>query len=338
MTSLLRRNIVARTVAYYIVLFGVAALLYRVPQAKALIHASLDALLTNGGMPGLGTSPKNAPIIAVDSTMLSWSVGAAMVGAVLLSIPVAWIYSLTRQKKGFQPAVMETLILLPALVAGIVVFVKYSLALAFGLAGIVAAVRFRTSLEDSKDAVYIFLATAVGLAAGVQLPMAAVISVLFNALVLFLWYTDFGRPAAFEGMKASRQLDDAQSRMHQTGTFVAMLDDDIFANMTPEQLDLAADRAWRRKRKLTKEELSDDDMQRREVLLRLRTSDPNRSRAEVESLFDDFLKKWKLGGVVHEPNGMHVIEYAVQLKKSARSDDLLNAIHSRTKDFDAEII
>jgi hypothetical protein len=117
-----------------------------------------------------------------------------------------------------------------------------------------------------------------------------------------------------------------------------MLDDDIFANMTPEQLELTADRAWRRKRKLTKEELSDDDMQRRDVLLRLRTSDPTRSRAEVESLFDDFLKKWKLGGVVHEPNGMHVIEYAVQLKKSARSDDLLNAIHSRTKDFDAEII
>src|ERR1041385_2344437 len=178
MSSLLRRNIIARTIVYYIVLFGITTLLYQVPAAKAVLHASLDALMTNNGVPGLGTSPKNAPIIAVDSASLSWSVGAAMVGAVLLSIPVAWIYSLTRQKKGFQPSVMETLILLPALVAGIVVFVKYSLALAFGLAGIVAAVRFRTSLEDSKDAVYIFLATAVGLAAGVQLPMAAVISVV----------------------------------------------------------------------------------------------------------------------------------------------------------------
>jgi hypothetical protein len=337
MSSLLRRNIIARTVVYYVVLFGVTALLYRIPQAKAILHASLDAILTNGGVAGLGTSPKNAPIISIDSATLAWSVGAAMVGAVLLSIPVAWIYSLTRQKKGFQPTVMETLILLPALVAGIVVFVKYSLALAFGLAGIVAAVRFRTSLEDSKDAVYIFLATAIGLSAGVQLPMAAVVSVVFNALVLFLWYTDFGKPAAFEGIKAERQLEDAQSRMRQTGTFVAMLDDEVFANMTPEQLDLAADRAWRRKRRLNKEELTDEEMQRRDVLLRLRTSDPNTPRNEVEGVFDEFLKKWRLGGVVHEPDGTHVIEYAVTLKKSARADDLIAAIHSKARDFEAEI-
>jgi hypothetical protein len=78
-------------------------------------------------------------------------------------------------------------------------------------------------------------------------------------------------------------------------------------------------------------------MQRRDVLLRLRTSDANRSRAEVESVFDEFLKKWRLGGVVHEADGTHVIEYAVQLKKSAKAEDLLNAIHAKTRDFDAEI-
>ena len=103
---------------------------------------------------------------------------------------VAWIYGLTRQKKGYQQSVVQTLMVLPPLVASVVVMVKYSLALAFGLAGIVAAVRFRNTLEDSKDAVYIFLSTAIGLAAAVMLPIAAVISVLFNAIVLLLWYTD----------------------------------------------------------------------------------------------------------------------------------------------------
>jgi hypothetical protein len=156
--------------------------------------------------------------------------------------------------------------------------------------------------------------------------------------VLFLWYTDFGKAGAtFEGNKAERHLEEAQARMKQTGSFVAMLDDDIFANMTPEQLDLAADRAWRRKRRLNKEDLTDEEMQRRDVLLRLRTSDPNRSRASVESLFDEYLKKWRIGGVVHEPNGTHVIEYAVQLKKSTRSEDFLNAIHEHTEGFEAEI-
>src|SRR5204862_2745510 len=123
----------------------------------------------------------------------------SMIGSVLLALPVAWVYTMTRKKRGYDQSVVQTLILLPALTAGVVVLVKYSLALAFSLAGIVAAVRFRTSLDDSKDAVYIFLATAMGLAAGVQLPVAAVISVMFNVLALILWYTDFGKPAAFDG-------------------------------------------------------------------------------------------------------------------------------------------
>src|SRR3954466_11910642 len=105
-------------------------------------------------------------------------VAAAMIGSVLLSIPVAWIYTLTRAKRGYDQSVVQTLILLPALVAGVVVLVKYSLALAFSLTGIVAAVKFRSTLDDTKDAIYVFLATTVGLASGVQLPMAAVLSII----------------------------------------------------------------------------------------------------------------------------------------------------------------
>jgi len=55
----------------------------------------------------------------------------------------------------------------------VVLIVRDSVALAFSLAGIVAAVRFRNTLRDTKDAVYIFLAIAVGLAAGCsRLPWA----------------------------------------------------------------------------------------------------------------------------------------------------------------------
>jgi Domain of unknown function (DUF4956) len=338
--SRLTSNIILRTAVYYVVLFGLSAWLWQLPQAQSVIHASLEALLSGGtSFMGIGSSAaaKYATPVHIDTPTLALMMGASMIGAVLLSIPVAWIYTLTRQKKDYQQSVVHALILLPALVAGVVVLVKYSLALAFSLAGILAAVRFRTTLEDTKDAVYVFLAAAIGLAAAVQLPMAAVISVIFNLVVLFLWYTDFGKAATYEGNKAQKQLEATQARMRQTGSFVAMLDDDIFANMTPDQLDLAADRAWRRKRRLMKDELPDDEMQKREVLLRLHTSDPDTSRAAVEPLFDEFLKKWRLGGVVHEPDGTHVIEYAIQLKKSARSEDLLNAIHGHAHNVEAEI-
>jgi hypothetical protein len=88
---------------------------------------------------------------------------------------------------------------------------------------------------------------------------------------------------------------------------------------------------------LETDETEDDEMQRRDVLLRLRTYDPEASRIAVEGLFDEFLKKWRLGGVVHEKDGTHVVEYAVQLKKTARSAELLDALQAKSQVIGAEI-
>jgi hypothetical protein len=275
--------------------------------------------------------------LATDGTTLAIEVAAGMIGAVLFSLPVAWVYALTRQKRGYQQSVVHTLMILPPLVAGVVAMVKYSLALAFGLAGIVAAVRFRNTLEDSKDAVYIFLATAIGLASAVQLTAAFVISAIFNLIAYALWYTDFGKSAAFEGARAKRRLEETRARLRQTGSFVAMLDQNIFENMSPEQLELAADRALRRRRRLETDAPDENEMQNREVLLRVRTRTPEDSRATVEPLFDEFFKKWRYGGVVHERDGTHFVEYAVQLKKSARSSDLLDALNAKPQVLGVEI-
>ena len=334
------RNVILRTSIYYVVLFGTAAWLSRFPRADAVMRGSLEALFAGGGVfPGLGgpASLEGVGSAPVDAGTLALTVAAAMIGAVLLALPVAWIYGLTRHKRGYQQSVVQTLMVLPPLVAGVVVLVKYSLALAFSLAGIVAAVRFRNTLEDSKDAVYIFLSTAIGLAAAVQLPVAAVISVVFNGIILALWYTDFGRSAAFEGARAKRKLEEQRRQLRQTGSFVALLDNEIFEKMTPEQLEAAADRAWRRRRRLETDVPGEDEMQRRDVLLRLRTYDPDNSRVAVEAVFDDFLKKWRFGGVVHEKDGTHVVEYAVQLKKTTRSEELLDALNAKTQLIGAEI-
>ena len=332
-------NVILRTAVYYVVLLGAGALLWRVPGANAAMQGSLDALLASGGV-FPGTTPPPATIQNarhVDGAALSFTVAAAMIGAALLSLPVAWIYGLTRRKKGYQQSVVQTLMVLPPLVAGVVVLVKYSLALAFSLAGIVAAVRFRNTLEDSKDAVYIFLATAIGLAAAVQLPVAAVISVVFNVIILALWYTDFGKASPYEGARARKRLEEQREKLRQTGSFVALLDHEIFENMTPEQLELAADRAWRRRRRLEDDVPDDDEMQRRDVLLRVRTHDPDGSRVAVEATFDEFLRKWRFGGVLHEQDGTHVVEYAVQLKKSARSSELLEAVQSKQPVIGVEV-
>jgi hypothetical protein len=337
--SRVKDNVLLRTAVYYLALFGVSALLWQLPQAQAVISGSMDALLAGSGFPGMGTPSSVAGVgsVPVTLTTLVVTVAAAMIGAVALALPVAWIYALTRHKRGYQQSVVQTLMVLPPLVASVVVLVKYSLALAFGLGAVVAAVRFRNTLEDSKDAVYIFLATAIGLAAAVQLPVAAVISVVFNLIALALWKTDFGKLASYEGERAKRRLEKTAAAMRQTGSFVAMVDNELFEKMSPQQLELVADRAWRRRRKLETEEPDDEEMQRRDVLLQVKTKDPEGARTEVETVFDEFLKKWRVGGVVHEKDGTHTVEYAVQLKKTARSADLLDALNAKSQVIGAEI-
>jgi len=117
----------------------------------------------------------------------------AMIGALALVIPVARVYMLTKQRQGYDPSVVQTVILLPVAVAGIVAVVQNSLALAFSLAGLAAAVRFRNTLKDTKDAVYIFVAMGVGLAAGAQaLALCFVMTVIYNVSVVTLWALNVG--------------------------------------------------------------------------------------------------------------------------------------------------
>src|SRR5688572_2146051 len=157
--GLIRRlwdNLATRTVGYYIVLFGSIALARKfVPSiARLLVFPPPEAALLGG----VDTRPITVTggVSNMMGTMMP--VGTAMTVAALVALPVGWLYILTRQKKGFRQSLVQSMIILPMVVAGVVVLVKNSLALAFALAGIVAAVRFRNTLEDSKDAVYIFLA------------------------------------------------------------------------------------------------------------------------------------------------------------------------------------
>ena len=143
----------------------------------------LTALLP-GGTGAADAGSGTPPLTALEAL-------AGMLGALLLSIPVAWIYMVTKEDVKYDESVVHTVVILPVVVAGIVLIVRDSIPLAFSLAGVVAAVRFRNTLKDTKDAVYIFLAVGIGLAAGVQaIVVAFILSVIFNAVVLVLWRLD----------------------------------------------------------------------------------------------------------------------------------------------------
>jgi hypothetical protein len=255
----------------------------------------------------------------------------AITSAFLLVLPVTWVYMVTHQRKGYQQTVVHTLVLLPVVVAGIVVVVQNSLALAFSLAGIVAAVRFRSTLDDSRDLVYVFLALGLGLSAGFQLEVAAVMSVLFNVVMLVLWYSDFARtPPGLEGVRARRQLERARATASRTGTFVARLDKEVLQGMAPAQLDALAERIQRRR-----EENGPELPERKglDARLRVHTADVEGAREALEPMLDDYLKRWHFGGVRGDDGGVHVLEYEARLRKSVSPQDLLDAVRAHGAPF-----
>lgn len=332
-------KVIIRTALYYAVLIALGALAWRyMPRARLVAGDSLSALFGPATQIVSGSASQGGGAQALDTGTLGVTVTIAMISAALLALPVAWTYTLTRSRRGYQQSVVQLLVILPVVVGGIVVLVKYSLALAFSLGGIAAAVRFRNTLDDSKDAVYVFLVIGLGIAAAVDMPVALVVSLMFNIVTVLLWATDFGRtPVALEGFIAERRLERARE-LARTGTFVARIDDEVFKEMTAEQLEGVAKRAWARARE------ADPDgtarKQKTELRVLVRMPDVDRVQPVVESTLEMATKHWSVDDITHHEDGTTSIEYTCLPKKSVAPDELLAQLRASggADPVDAEIL
>lgn len=146
----------------------------------------------------------------------------AIVGAVLLMVPVTWTYMAVRSKSKMDQSLLETMLALPIAVTGIVLIVHNSLAMAFSLAGVVAGVRYRYALKSTADSLFIFMAVGVGLSCGVgMLLVAAVMSAIFNYTFLILWEMNYGggNDAKTYMRQSPRKIEQQKAREKDTGVF-----------------------------------------------------------------------------------------------------------------------
>lgn len=121
----------------------------------------------------------------------------ASVGACILTVPISWVYFITSRARRIDQSFLQTIMILPIVVTGIGMIVMNSIALAFSLAGVVAAVRFRFALNQPSDAMYIFVAIGIGLGCGIgALGVAGVISLSFVLATLCIWRLEYGKTLA----------------------------------------------------------------------------------------------------------------------------------------------
>jgi hypothetical protein len=183
--------------AYYGILIGAVFLLTdRYP--------GLTQYLPVGGiddLPGADIDSFEPVYTSVERNLLTLAAAIRLFfagfGASILAVPVSWAYFITSRARRIDQSFLQTILVLPLLVTGIATIVLNSIALAFSLAGVVAAVRFRFSLDQPSDAMYIFVAIGIGLGAGIgALGVAYVISLMFVLATLIIWKLEYGKTLA----------------------------------------------------------------------------------------------------------------------------------------------
>ncbi len=176
MLNLLRHLLAAFAPAAVFALVAAGPLdLFAQPQEPAGFP---PAMSQDGAQPADTDNHAPHPLHEIDDAMVRLPL-AALLGAALALRP---------RRRGTpkrDPAVIQTQIVLAVVGAIIMLVVGASLARAFGIVGVASLIRYRSKIDDPKDAVVMLSALAVGLASGVGLYALSVFATVF--LVVALW-------------------------------------------------------------------------------------------------------------------------------------------------------
>ena len=133
--------------------------------------------------------------VPVNLQLLTLSLLLALLGGQLM----AWVYMWTQSGLSYSRSFVNSLVIIPALVALVMQVLNNNLVTAFGLMAVFAIVRFRNVLRDTLDTAYVLAVIVLGMACGTQRFTTAVVGGLFIACAfLFLSATRFGTRHRFD--------------------------------------------------------------------------------------------------------------------------------------------
>jgi len=318
-----------RLATYYAVLLILGFLLFKfVPQFDSLLTGERLARLADPPsllQDGLSSGQVQAPAADLQSRlMFALSTAFLLLSTLAIMLPVTWVYMSARSGHGHNQSVVQALIVLPMIVAGIVLIVSNSLALAFSLGGVVAAVRFRTNLSDARDIVFIFLAIAVGFADGVhEVTIALILSIIFNFVLVIIWRYDFGR-SVLEPTAAAEWTEPLNDLAGKDKSGNKVPDRDLALALTPKKVEALAERFDR-----VRELLGPNGKKPRyNAIVTIATSDIAEAQKNVEPALDKVTKRWKLDEVVTNTGKPSELYYIVRTRKSVDRDALLTALRT----------
>lgn len=106
---------------------------------------------------------------------------------------LSWVYMTTHSGLSYSRSFVNSLIVIPVIVALVMQILQNSLVTAFGMMAVFAIVRFRNILRDTLDTSYILTTIVVGMACGtMKFASAAFGTLLTSSILIFLWATEYG--------------------------------------------------------------------------------------------------------------------------------------------------
>lgn len=242
--------------------------------------------------------------------------------AFLYAIPAAWVYVITKREDGYDESNMQSIIIIALLVTGLMMVIQDSLARAFGLVGVVSAVRFRTTMKDSKDAVFIFLGIGIGMACGLGVPhIAAALSLVVNIVLLLLWKFRLGNVVQkTSGEQSSRSIEPKNP---------ALLPMTAFGNLSDEKQEEIAQREvehYEQLRLLSEHIAERKKGKRADVVIRIVATQLQETQARMEAILLPYTRVCEVASISARNDRSAVMEFLVRLNKDVRIDDVLQAI------------
>ena len=219
----------------------------------------------------------------------------ALAMAFWVTLPITWLYRWTRPRKKYSQSFAHTLLVIPIAISLVVFLVKDSIALAFSLAGIVAAVRFRTTLEEPMDSVYLLMAIGIGLAAGTQLILVAYLaSLVFVIVSLGVWKSNFGaQPDILTGWR---------------------IDNSERWGIAPGEGDIATENLYN-------------------AQIEVHTTKVNVAKKSTVQILESSTKRWQIADVVENPDGTAIVVFDVWLKKSVTLPTFIQDIEENGRGY-----
>ena len=235
----------------------------------------------------------------------------------IFTLPIAWVYTLTKDEENFDSSLAQTIVVLAMVVTGVMVVISDELARAFSLAGVVAAVRFRNTLQDAKDAVYIFIAVAIGMGCGTRVYHITVwLSVIMSLTMYLLWKYKFGTSLR-RSAKALGKKDVQKIYAQTSGDALQHLERELEQQVRLMQ--------WAQMR-------TDDEKGKKKpnAALIIEASDAYTAIEQVDKVLDSYGGKWQLANISSETPGRSTLEYVGRLPKETTPAILISAIQENS--------